>query len=64
MSKWLKWILIILGSLFGLIVIAVAVVFASGRSRFNETYAIDVPSLQIPTDEAALARGEHRLPAP
>ena len=63
MSKWLKWILIILGSLFGLVVIAVAVVFASGRSRFNETYAIDVPSLQIPTDEAALARGAHLVNA-
>lgn len=30
MSKWLKWILIILGSLIGLVMIAVAVVFDSG----------------------------------
>lgn len=59
MSKWLKWILIIVGSLIGLVVIAMAVVFASGRSRFNETYDVDVATLQIPRDEVTLARGEH-----
>jgi cytochrome c553 len=63
MSKWLKWVLIVLGSIVGLLVIAVAVVLASGRTRFNRSYDIDVAALQIPTDEAALARGEHLVNA-
>jgi mono/diheme cytochrome c family protein len=63
MSKWIKWILIILGSLIGLAAIAVAVVFASGRSRFNETYEVEVAALEIPTDGVALARGEHLVNA-
>lgn len=63
MPKWLKWILIILGSLIGLAVIAVAAVLASGRSRFNESYKIDVPALHIANDEATLARGEHLVNA-
>jgi len=63
MSRWLKWILIFLGSLGGLLAISLAVVLASGRSRFNRTYDIVVAAPQIPTDEAALARGEHLVNA-
>ena len=63
MKKALKWIGIILGSLIGLAVIAVVIILSIGRARFNETIAVDVPSLAIPTDEAALVRGEHLVTA-
>jgi len=61
--KTLKWIGLIIGSLIGLIVIAVVVILSIGRARFNEKIEVDVPSLAIPTDEAALARGEHLVKA-
>ena len=63
MRKTLKWIGIVLGSLIGLVVIAVVVILSIGRARFNETIEVDVPLLEIPTDEAALARGEHLVTA-
>lgn len=63
MKKWLKWLGIIVGSLIGLVVIAVVVVLNNGRSRFNQTYDIAAPALDIPTDQAALARGEHLVNA-
>ena len=63
MRKTLKWLGVILGSLIGLIVIAVVIVLGIGRARFNETYNVAVPSLEIPTDGAALARGEHLVTA-
>jgi len=63
MKKILKWIGIVLGSLLVLVVIAIVIVLGIGRARFNETVAVDVPSLAIPTDEAALARGEHLVKA-
>lgn len=63
MQKWLKWIGIILGGLIALVVIAAVVVVSNGRSRFNQTYDITIPALDIPTDEAAIARGDHLVNA-
>jgi mono/diheme cytochrome c family protein len=63
MRKVLKWIGLILGSLIGLVVLAVVIILSIGRSRFNQTYDIAVPVLDIPTDEAAVARGEHLVNA-
>ena len=63
MRRVLKWIGIALGSLIGLVVVAAVVVLSVGRARFNETHEVDVPSVTIPTDEAAVARGEHLVTA-
>lgn len=63
MRNVLKWIGVVLGSLIGLVVIAVVVILLSGRSRFNQTYDIPVPALDMPTDETAVARGEHLVKA-
>jgi len=63
MKKVLKLIGKIVGGLVGLIVIAVAAILAIGYFRFNKTYSIDVSGIEIPTDEASIARGEHLVQA-
>ena len=63
MKRILKLIGKIVGGLVGLIVIVVAVILAIGYFRFNKTYDIDVSSIEIPTDEASVARGEHLVQA-
>ena len=63
MRKFLKWIGIIFGSLIALVAIVVVILLGIGRARFNETHDVVVPQIEIPTDEAALARGEHLVTA-
>lgn len=57
--KILKWVGIVLGGLIGLAVVAALGLWILGGRRVNRTYAVQPPALEIPTDEAALARGEH-----
>lgn len=58
MKQALKWIGIGLATLVGLVVLAaVGLSIASGR-RLNKTHNIQAEAIPIPTDEAALARGE------
>lgn len=59
MKKLLKWIGITLAGLLGLIVLAVAAVYAISVYRFSRTYDIQAEALAIPSDEEALARGVH-----
>lgn len=59
MKKVLKWIGIVLAGLVGLIVLAVAVVYAISGYRFNRTYQVQVDPMEIPTDPAAITYGEH-----
>jgi cytochrome c553 len=59
MKKVLKWIGIVLGGLVSLLVIAVVVLYALGSARLNKTHDIQAEAIAIPTDDAALARGEH-----
>lgn len=59
MKKVLKWLGIGLAGLVGLIIIAVVVVVVVTNRRINATYDIAVESVEIPSDEAALVRGEH-----
>jgi len=59
MKRVLKLIGKIVGSIIGLIVITVASILAIGYFRFHKTYDIDVSGIEIPTDEASIARGEH-----
>ena len=63
MKRALKLIGKIVGGLIGLIVIAIAVVLITGYVRFNKTYDIAVNGIEIPTDEASIARGEHLVQA-
>jgi len=60
--KILKWIGIVLGSLVGLLVLAVVVLYAVGSAKWNKihgSYDVPVETISIPTDQASIARGEH-----
>jgi mono/diheme cytochrome c family protein len=63
----MKKILILLGKiialLLGLIALGVIAILAIGYFRFNKPYDIPVAALEIPTDEASVARGEHLVNA-
>lgn len=59
MKKVLKWIGFALGGLVGLILFAVAAVYALSAFRFNRTYEVQVEPVEIPTDQESIAYGEH-----
>ncbi|MEZ4675585.1 MAG: cytochrome c [Caldilineaceae bacterium] len=59
MKRLLKWLGIVLGSLLGLIIVVVLGIYLIAGQRLNRTYTVNTPAIEIPTDEAALARGEH-----
>ena len=61
MKKVLKWIGIVVGALVGLVILAVVVLSFVGSSRLNKTHDIQAEAITIPTDEVALARGEHMV---
>ena len=63
MKKVLKLIGKIVGGIIGLVVIAIMTVIMIGYFRFHKTYNIDVSGIEIPTDEASIARGEHLVQA-
>lgn len=60
MKRVLKVLGLIVGVLAALVLILGVVVYVSTQRRINKTYAIDVPSLTIPTDAASIEEG-HRL---
>lgn len=59
MKKGLKWFGLGLAGLVGLIIITVVVVVVITNRRLNATYDITIVPIEIPSDEAALVRGEH-----
>ena len=59
MKTALKWIGIVLAVLIAVLIVVVIAVFAISNSRINATYDIQVEPVEIPTDEEAIARGEH-----
>jgi mono/diheme cytochrome c family protein len=62
LRKILKWIGIVLGSLIGLLLLAFAVLYIIGTIKWNKlhgTYDIPIEQINIPTDQASIARGEH-----
>jgi len=61
MKKVFKWIGIVIGSLVGLVLIAGFALFLIGNARLNKTYEFPPSNLTIPTDEASLAFGKHRV---
>ena len=58
-KKWLKWIGIILGGLVGLLVLAAVVIFVLGTNKLNKQYQISPEAVAVPSDAAAIQRGEH-----
>lgn len=61
MKKVFKWIGIVLGSLIGLIIVTGLVLFLMGNARLNKVYTFEPSNLTIPTDEASIAYGKHRV---
>jgi len=62
MRKVFRWIGIVLGGLVGLLVLAFIVLYLIGGAKWNQihgTYDVPVETIPIPTDQAAVARGEH-----
>src|SRR6188768_1162482 len=55
----LRWIGIVVGSLLGLIVLGVGVLYAVSERRFARHYEVAGVEVPVPTDSASLARGEH-----
>lgn len=59
LKQILKWIGIVLGAIIVLFLIAVGILYFRGMSRFSQTYNIQVESVPIPNDAAAVERGQH-----
>ncbi len=59
MRRVLKWIGIVLGSLVGLLVVAVIVLNILSSRILNRTFNITAETITIPVDDASLARGEY-----
>jgi mono/diheme cytochrome c family protein len=60
--KILKWIVVALGSLIGLLVLAFLTLYMIGSVKWNKLhgkYHVPVETITIPTDKASIARGEH-----
>ncbi|MBI5646514.1 MAG: c-type cytochrome [Ignavibacteriae bacterium] len=57
--KILKRIAIVLGSLVGVVVLTVVVIYFMTRSRLNSTYEITPRAVLVPNDTATIARGRH-----
>jgi mono/diheme cytochrome c family protein len=60
MKRVFKWIGIGLGSLVGLILLVVLVLFFVGNARLSKTYDFPPSNITLPTDEASLQFGKHR----
>src|SRR5262245_31469441 len=59
MPKFVKWILIVLGGLVGLLVLVVIGLYVVSEMRLNKTYTIAPETITIPTDAAAIEHGKH-----
>ncbi len=60
MKKIFKWIGIVLGSLIGLFLVTVMVLYLMGNARLNKTYDFPPSNITIPTDAARIDYGKHR----
>ncbi len=58
-KKILKRLGLGLSIILGLLIIVAGVLYFRGQSRFTQTYAVQVESVTIPEDAAALERGRH-----
>ena len=59
MKKILKWISIVVGVLLAVIIVAAIALHFAGRSRLNNAPDVATKPVPVPTDSAAIARGEH-----
>jgi mono/diheme cytochrome c family protein len=60
MKKVLRWVGIVLGTLFGLLLVAGAVMYFMGDASLKKTYDYPPSNITIPTDAASIEFGKHR----
>ncbi len=58
-KKILKWVGLGFVVVLLLLAVAVGVLYSRGQARFNQTFAVQVENVAIPTDAASLERGQH-----
>lgn len=63
MARVTKWIGVGVAGLVGLIIIAIAIVYAVSSRRIAKVYTFDDQALVIPTDPASIAKGHHFVQA-
>lgn len=61
MGRVLKRVLVGAGVVVGLLLFAAGGMYAIGSSKWSRTYEVETASLELPTDPAEVARGEHVL---
>jgi cytochrome c553 len=59
MKRWLKWFGYAAAGIAGVLVLSAAGVYGFSEARLRKQYTLASPALTIPTDSAALARGQH-----
>jgi mono/diheme cytochrome c family protein len=59
MGKIFKWIGIVLAVVIGLVMVLVIGLYGWSNYRLNKTYTIQPQAIPIPTDAAAIERGQH-----
>lgn len=59
MKKGLKWIGIFSGSLAGLLIITIGILYVRGNFLIQKTYNISVDPITIPVDAASIEKGKH-----
>src|SRR5512133_2397244 len=57
--KVLKWIGIALGSLIGLLALALVVIYSIGDTKLRKKYDVPVENLNVSMEAQAIQRGEH-----
>jgi mono/diheme cytochrome c family protein len=63
MKRAMKWIGVGVAGLVGVLILAMAVVYAVSSRRIARVYTFNDPPLAIPTDPASIARGQHFVQA-
>ena len=58
MKGLLKWLMIVVGGLIGVLLIIILVLYGIGQARLNKTYTITPRMVKIPTDEVSLREGK------
>lgn len=56
--KSLKWLVIVLAVLFGILLVVTLILYALGQARLNKVYDVSVELIPIPEDDASLWEGK------
>ncbi|HEX7072269.1 MAG TPA: c-type cytochrome [Rhodothermales bacterium] len=59
MKAFLRWLGIAVGSLVGLVILAIGAVYAITEWRFARDFEVDVPPISVVADSASIAHGAH-----